>query len=426
MTAREGRAAARLAGMRAGDWQAERQLQEALRESRRVRPEGRGIEEGAEESVLEAGFRTPRSRSAVSEEDGEEEDDAPDQARPSSTPDAEAGYGSDPTTPPRGHGDYGDHEVVITRDGGVNPVTLEIERAGTSAAGAGTALGSAAAMSAAGRRRADESTTLEAAWRGRSKESVADEGQGGKGDNEGEGREGLEGQEKVASPRRRKDAVLTLFDDALHRIMLFLHPEDISECRAVSSQWTFPQHEAVFEGLCRRTYPGQSVKKSLNVKRWRSWQRMFKLRPRLRTSGLYSLKTTYFKSPVRDMCTSWVPGVVLEVTYYRYFRFYGDGRVAYGLTHENPKEFVRLIKEGSPKIFFGTYTISKWEVNVEVPNPWSRVSFSLQLANGERGRFTHLVLVSHTSVARNEPRANRCHHRVKSSDHFTFERMLQF
>ena len=46
MTAREGRAAARLAGMRAGDWQAERQLQEALRESRRVRPEGRGIEEG--------------------------------------------------------------------------------------------------------------------------------------------------------------------------------------------------------------------------------------------------------------------------------------------------------------------------------------------------------------------------------------------
>ena len=206
-------------------------------------------------------------------------------------------------------------------------MTLEIERAGTSAAGAGTALGSAAAMSAAGRRRADESTTLEAAWRGRSKESggkkgrqrltagvaknrpvldargfglaepppspafsattesddqsrkksrdkraeaclgvstdtmgaggVADDGQGGKGDNEGEEREGLEGQEKVASPRRRKDAVLTLFDDALHRIMLFLHPEDISECRAVSSQWTFPQHEAVFEGLCRRTYPGQ-------------------------------------------------------------------------------------------------------------------------------------------------------------------------
>lgn len=37
MTAREGRVAARRAGMRPGDWQAQMQLQEALRESRRVR-----------------------------------------------------------------------------------------------------------------------------------------------------------------------------------------------------------------------------------------------------------------------------------------------------------------------------------------------------------------------------------------------------
>lgn len=36
MTAREGREAARRAGMKTGDWQAERQLQETLRESRRV------------------------------------------------------------------------------------------------------------------------------------------------------------------------------------------------------------------------------------------------------------------------------------------------------------------------------------------------------------------------------------------------------
>lgn len=36
MMAREGREAARPSGVRAGDWQAERQLQEALRESRQV------------------------------------------------------------------------------------------------------------------------------------------------------------------------------------------------------------------------------------------------------------------------------------------------------------------------------------------------------------------------------------------------------
>lgn len=33
-----------------------------------------------------------------------------------------------------------------------------------------------------------------------------------------------------------------------------------------------------------------------------------------------------------------------QVTYYRYFRFFGDGRVAYGLVHEGPKEFVRMLQ----------------------------------------------------------------------------------
>lgn len=36
-----------------------------------------------------------------------------------------------------------------------------------------------------------------------------------------------------------------------------------------------------------------------------------------------------------------------QVTYYRYFRFFGDGRVAYGLVHESPKEFVRMLQVGS-------------------------------------------------------------------------------
>lgn len=73
---------------------------------------------------------------------------------------------------------------------------------------------------------------------------------------------------------------------------------------------------------------------------------------------------------------------------------------------------------------YGTYAISKWEVAVEIPNPWSTVNFTLQLANGERGRFTHLVLLSHSSVPRNDPRAGRCHHSVKSSDFFTVRKQI--
>lgn len=103
------------------------------------------------------------------------------------------------------------------------------------------------------------------------------------GDEAAEGREeGEEEEEELPF-----DILLTLDDDVLHGTMLYLHPEDLVECRVVSSRWKFPLGEAVFEGLCRRTYLAQSAKKLLNVQRWRSWQRMFKLRPRLRTTGMY-------------------------------------------------------------------------------------------------------------------------------------------
>lgn len=63
---------------------------------------------------------------------------------------------------------------------------------------------------------------------------------------------------------------------------------------------------------------------------------------------------------------------------------------------------------------------------MEIPNPWSWVNFTLQLANGERGRFTHLVMLRHSSVSRNDARAGRCHHSVKSTDFFTVRIIDQY
>lgn len=115
--------------------------------------------------------------------------------------------------------------------------------------------------------------------KGKGGEVDAGEKEGGQGEEEQEGGE----DEKELPP----DIVLTLDDDVLHGTMLYLQPEDIVECRAVSSRWGFPLAESVYEELCRRTYLTQSAKKVLNVQVWRSWERMFKLRPRLRTTGMY-------------------------------------------------------------------------------------------------------------------------------------------
>eukprot|EP00903_Cladosiphon_okamuranus_P009822 g9335.t1 len=531
MTAREGRDAARRAGMSVGDWQAERQLQEALRESEQETGANGGAaasgnmgDGGEERSFIDAGFHA-LGTSAVEGEEGQEErrpTHRPTKGQQQQSPhnagnaaggssssssshnqsammysvDAAAaaaaaassgrihtvssvgGEGSSSAAGRQG-GDaggeedveedeegFGDVELVVTQDGGIIPVSAaEAETAAAAAATTTTAVGfaspfvgsaesleseapmvqksgrkarksgvggrvegkdgGAAAAAAGGGGGGRASAAAGHARKGAPGEGAGGEGAGGQAVEQGEFAEGEEEEEEEEAPLP-PDIVLTLADDVLHRVMLFLNPEEILECRAVNSRWEFPSHEAVFEGLCRRTYLAQSAKKLLNVDRWRSWQRMFKLRPRLRDTGLYTLKTTYYKKPVRDMSTEWTPGKILKVTYYRYFRFFGDGRVAYGLVHESPKEFVRMLQEGSPKVVYGTYTIRKWEVSVEIPNPWSWVHFTLQLANGERGRFTHLVMLRHSSVPRNDARVGRCHHTVKSSDFFTFRRVWQF
>ncbi|CAM9548484.1 unnamed protein product [Ectocarpus sp. 4 AP-2014] len=448
MTAREGKDAARLAGMRAGDWQAERQLQEALRESRQdggpvgvASTLGGSGREDDEASFVDTGFHALATNAVEGEEaeggavaaaDTEASSSCGQPIGRSSAASAGATAGDGSTAAQEGEDgeveeeeDYGDVELVVTQDGGVIPVAAGA--VGDGPAAAGLAQGTPAEEE---EEEKHDHKLAKKAYEGGVRVGVEAEDVGAVADaadhvpKNATAMDEEQGEEVTPLP---PDIVLTLPDDILHRTMLFLNPEDIFECRAVSSRWSFPGHENVFEGLCRRTYLAQSAKKMLNVKRWRSWQRMFKFRPRLRDTGLYSLKTTYFKKPVRDMSTEWTPGKILRVTYYRYFRFFGDGRVAYALTHETPKDFVRMLQqEGSPKVVFGTYTISKWEVNVEIPNPWSWVSFTLQLANGERGRFTHLVMLRHSSVSRNDARAGRCHHSVKSTDFFTFRRVWQF
>lgn len=88
-------------------------------------------------------------------------------------------------------------------------------------------------------------------------EGVGDRGGEGTGEKEmGQEAADGEGEQAIAEPPPF-DIMLTLDDDALHRIMLFIHPEDVMECRVVSSRWEFPVHEAVFEGFCRRTYMAQ-------------------------------------------------------------------------------------------------------------------------------------------------------------------------
>lgn len=147
---------------------------------------------------------------------------------------------------------------------------------------------------------------------------------------------------------------------------------------------------------------------------------MFLRRPRVRTNGIYVLKTTWCKEPVHDM---WNPlpenTFVIHVTYYRYFMFFDDCVCLYSLTHEPPKKMVKKLeqelarrggtlrkgKRGSvgrdsdkkSDIYVGTYNLRLNDVNVQVETPFSYVDFRAELRHGKRGHFARLRIKDHKS-----------------------------
>ena len=178
--------------------------------------------------------------------------------------------------------EFGGVELVVTQDGGIIPVPAA-EAAAAAAAAATATVGDASSVGATesleseapithvvgrdarkvgARGRVDGKDGAAAGGDDAAPAAVGNVRKGatgqGVGGEEGEGR--ADGQEEEGEEEEAPlppDIMLTLADDVLHRVMLFLNPEEIFECRAVNSRWEFPGHEAVFEGLCRRTYLAQ-------------------------------------------------------------------------------------------------------------------------------------------------------------------------
>lgn len=92
----------------------------------------------------------------------------------------------------------------------------------------------------------------------------------------------------------------TLPFEMVDRILMFLGDIDMLGYIATASKSTFRPSEAVYEYLCRITYPMQTAKKTLQVENWLTWKNMLIHRPRLRTNGLYTLRTMYSKGYCND------------------------------------------------------------------------------------------------------------------------------
>ena len=153
-------------------------------------------------------------------------------------------------------------------------------------------------------------------------------------------------------------------------ILMFLGDVDMMGYLLIASRHTFQPSEKVYEYLCSIIYLQQTSRKLLQVCKWgNSWRRMLYHRPRLRTNGLYALRTQYTKEHNNDRFWEEKDHRSVEVRFYRCFRFMDHSRVLYSLDVMEVEDMAKLMQMGMarPKqIFEGYYTVQGREVVVDV------------------------------------------------------------
>lgn len=112
------------------------------------------------------------------------------------------------------------------------------------------------------------------------------------------------------------------------------HPIAISRAACVCRQWRdVTSHESLWRTACLRAF--KMTGKEYNTRQVEitfggSWKIMFLNRPRVRHDGFYVSRNTYIKPGERSMNCKYKP--VHLVCYFRYYRFFPEGRLLYRTT----------------------------------------------------------------------------------------------
>ncbi len=215
--------------------------------------------------------------------------------------------------------------------------------------------------------------------------------------------------------------ILHLPNDCILRIVTFLSCETAMACSCVATEWrSLGKDETIFETFCRAVYPKQTKLYGLRPERWQGWRRMWITRPRVRTAGYYVLKTSEWKKMEKDL---WTPKedkrTHVEISWYRYFRFFDNGISLYQLSEDNPHKIGPKMMKGRCG-YWGTYQIYRREVTMNVQLPHSYFRFRFQIAHGERGHFCVLEFLSHLQIITQGQREIEVVHKLPYPTDFRF------
>ena len=165
-------------------------------------------------------------------------------------------------------------------------------------------------------------------------------------------------------------------------------------------------------------------------------------RSRVRLGGFYALRQSRDKPVKQDMfCPKELEGTFwVEIAWWRVFRFFADGSVAYALFNEDhaktpTRQAVDLLrspepqplatarrrhhhgKRDGPKAALGSYDLGQRQVSILVQLAHGCMRFEAGLHHGDRGHFVRLDLLAHQQI---EPDGRILDHHLPEHPSFGF------
>ncbi|KAK4276727.1 hypothetical protein QN277_014843 [Acacia crassicarpa] len=190
-------------------------------------------------------------------------------------------------------------------------------------------------------------------------------------------------------------------DEMLSEVFARMSPYDLGRASCVCRKWWYTIRNPVYwRNACLKAWQMSGAVenyKILHSKYESSWRKMWLLRPRLRTDGLYVSRNTYIRVGVAEWKTT---NPVHVVCYFRYMRFFPSGRFLYKNSSEKIKKVAKCMNFRSSKadcVFGGHYTLSddKVEAAVLYAGRWPTVlRIRLRLRGTTAGANNRMDLIS--------------------------------
>ncbi|KAK6938402.1 F-box protein Hrt3/FBXO9, C-terminal, partial [Dillenia turbinata] len=190
-------------------------------------------------------------------------------------------------------------------------------------------------------------------------------------------------------------------DELLFEVFARMSPYTLGRASCVCRKWRYTIRNPLFwRNACLKAWQQAGMVENYKIVQSRydgSWRKMWLLRPRLRTDGLYVSRNTYIRAGVAE----WkVTNPVHVVCYFRYMRFYPSGRFIYKNSSQKIKDVVKLMNFRASKgdcVFTGHYTLADDRVEAALMYPGLRptvLRIRLRLRGTTAGANNRMDLLS--------------------------------